>query len=555
MRNRAYLIVALLGLLTFALAPGYAAAAVQGQNLTEIALASDAAARASAVSATIDVDPLAADLGIVNIGESGSTTFVITNAGGSDLHIASAVSDNPDFHVVSFPAMVSSGGGTGNMVVSFDPVSHPGMNEAGVITINSDASNGAAFGVNVTGSGNAAPTLASIGDKSGAAFVNLSFSVVGSDDDDQVADLLTYSVTGLPPGATFNTTNGAFSWTPGPGDGGDFPLTFCTSDGRLDDCESINVHITADNNPPVANVGGPYAGGPGQAIQFNGSASSDPDGDNLTFGWTFGDGGTAGNNPTPTHAYALVGTYLVTVTVTDDGSPNLPASASANVQVISSLPATLAAKLAGATLKVHGGGLQLMGMELVTRPVSDIDAATIKLATTFPGAGTVSQISPVGKAPSVGDLDNDNVADLDVAFSRPDLEALLGNVPNNTVVTLVMTAHTTSGAGNLPIQGTIQVKVKNTGPSGVSAFASPNPFNPATSVKYSLKKGGEVSVRIYSLEGRLVKTLMEGVATAGTHEVLWDGRDNGGNSVRSGMYFVKTSSGGESAVFKLSLLK
>jgi PKD repeat protein len=555
MRNRAYLIVALLGLLTFALAPGYAAAAVQGQNLTEIALASDAAARASVVSATIDVNPLAADLGIVNIGSSASTNFVITNAGGSDLHIGSVGSSNPDFHVLSFPPMVSSGGGTGILVVSFNPNSSPGMNEAGVITINSDASNGMAFGVNVTGSGNAAPTLAPIGNKSGAAFVTLSFSASGTDDNDQVADLLTYSVVGLPPGATFNTTTGAFSWTPGAGDAGDYPLTFCTSDGRLDDCESINIHVIADNHPPVANAGGPYAGGPGQPIQFNGSASSDPDGDNLTFAWSFGDGGTAGNDPTPTHAYALINNYLVTLTVTDDGSPNLQGTGTANVQVIASLPSNISAKLAGATMKIHGGGLQLMGMELVSRPVTDINAATIKLGTTYPG-GPVSQISPVGKAPTVGDIDHDNVADIDVAFNRDDIATLFpSTIPNNTVVTLVMTAHTTAGAGNLPIQGTIQVKIKSTGPAGVSAFASPNPFNPATSVKYSLRKAGEVSVRIYSLEGRLVKTLMEGVATAGTHEVLWDGRDNGGNSVRSGMYFVKTSSGGESAVFKLALLK
>ena len=558
MRNRAYLIVALLGLLTFALAPGYAAAAVQGQNLTEIALASDAAARASVVSATIDVDPLAADLGIVNIGSSSSTTFVITNGGETDLNIFSVVSSNPAFMVDAFPSTVAGNGGTGNLMVSFHPTM--GTNESGVITINSDASNGAAFGVNVTGSGNAAPTLAAIGNKTAPAFVAINFSAVGTDDDDQVNDVVSYSVSpALPPGATFNTNSGAFSWTPSPSDVGTYTLTFCASDSRLEDCETIDITVTADNAPPVAEAGGPYIAGPGQAIQFNGSASSDPDGDVLTYAWDFGDG-QSGSGATPTHAYALINNYLATLTVTDDGGPtnagpHLSAQDVASVQIIASLPATLAAKLTGSAMRISGGSNQQIGMELTARPVGDIDASTMKLSTTYPGAGSVSEISPLAKGAVVGDIDKDNVADLDVVFSRADLALLLGNVPNNTIVTLVMTAKTTAAAGNLPIQGSMAVRIKSGGPSAVSAFASPNPFNPATSVKFTLRKGGPVSVRIYSLDGRLVKTLVEGTATAGSHEVPWDGRDNGGNAVRSGMYFVKTASGSESAVFKLSLLK
>jgi len=553
MRNRAYLIVALLGLLTFALAPGYAAAAVQGQNLTEIALASDAAARASVVSATIDVNPLARDLGLVNIGSSASTFFPITNGGDFALNISSVTSNNPRFAIVSFPASIPAHGG-GNLVVSFTPTT--GTNENGVITINSNASNGSAYTVLVSGEGNAAPTLAPIGNKSADAFVPLNFTVVGTDNGDQVDDVLTYSVgPTLPPGATFNTNTGAFSWTPTEADGGTYPLDFCVSDGSLQDCESITITVTTDNNPPVADAGGPYTAGPNQNIQFNGTGSSDPDGDNLTYAWDFGDGGTAGNNPTPTHAYALLGNYLVTLTVTDDGSPNLSTSDLGSVQIISSLPGGLVVKVGNGGMRIQGGSNQRMGLELTSQPVSNIDVASIRLSTTFVGAGTASQISPLAKGVTTGDLDNDNVPDLDVIFSRDALNSLLGNVPNNTVVTLVMTAVTKPSAGTLPIRAEAQVKIKNSGATAVSAFASPNPFNPATSVKYSLRKGGEVSVRIFSLDGRLVKTLVEGPATAGTHEVLWDGRDNGGNSVRSGMYFVKTTSGGESAIFKLSLLK
>jgi PKD repeat protein len=496
MRNRAYLIVALLGLLTFALAPGYAAASVQGQNLTEIALASDAAARASAVSATIDVAPLSAALGIVNVGGSASTMFVITNTGDSDLHISGVTSNNSSFSVVSVPATVSAGGGTGNLSVSYNPTT--GTNESGTITINSDASNGATFGVNVSGSGNVGPTLAPIGNKAAPAFVTLSFSAVGTDNGDQVDDDLSYSVApALPPGATFNAGSGAFSWEPTASDAGVHTLTFCVSDTRLDDCETIDITVTADNHPPVADAAGPYQAGPGMNIQFNGSASSDPDGDALTFAWDFGDGNTAGNNATPTHAYAAAGSYLVSLTVTDDGSPNLSSTDLTSAEIIASIPVTVAVKLAGSGIKIGGGGTQVIGVETNTRPVTDVNPTSIKLSTTYPDAGSVSQISVLSKGGSVGDIDRDNLPDMDVFFSRSDLGLLLGNVPNNTIVTLVVTGFTTTAGGTLPLSGTAQVKIKSGGAAAVSAFASPNPFNPATSVAYTLKKGGVVSVRIY----------------------------------------------------------
>ena len=72
------------------------------------------------------------------------------------------------------------------------------------------------------------------------------------------------------------------------------------------------------NNPPVADAGGPYSGEAGSTlIQFDGSGSSDPDGDTLTFEWEFGDGNTA-TGMMPTHTYASAGNYEVKLVV-DDG--------------------------------------------------------------------------------------------------------------------------------------------------------------------------------------------------------------------------------------------
>lgn len=70
------------------------------------------------------------------------------------------------------------------------------------------------------------------------------------------------------------------------------------------------------NRAPVANAGGPYAAAEGTSIAFDGSGSSDPDGDPVTYAWDFGDGAT-GTGASPTHAYADEGSYPVTLTVSD----------------------------------------------------------------------------------------------------------------------------------------------------------------------------------------------------------------------------------------------
>ena len=77
----------------------------------------------------------------------------------------------------------------------------------------------------------------------------------------------------------------------------------------------------------------------------------------------------------------------------------------------------------------------------------------------------------------------------------------------------------------------------------------PNPFNPSTTIKFQLKKAETVSVKIYNLNGQLVRTLLDNVKKeAGLHTVTWDGRDDAGHKVASGRYIYSL----ESAHFKAS---
>ena len=77
--------------------------------------------------------------------------------------------------------------------------------------------------------------------------------------------------------------------------------------------------------PPTANIAGPYTGQVGAAVSFNGSASSDPNGQALSFVWSFGDG-ASGTGDSPAHTYASAGTYTVSLVVTDTSGLSSPAA-------------------------------------------------------------------------------------------------------------------------------------------------------------------------------------------------------------------------------------
>ncbi len=73
----------------------------------------------------------------------------------------------------------------------------------------------------------------------------------------------------------------------------------------------------------------------------------------------------------------------------------------------------------------------------------------------------------------------------------------------------------------------------------------PNPFNPATRIAYTVPAAAVVTLKVYNLAGQLVRTLVDGPSSAGGHEVIWDGRDDAGQSVASGTYFYELRADGE----------
>jgi flagellar hook assembly protein FlgD len=67
----------------------------------------------------------------------------------------------------------------------------------------------------------------------------------------------------------------------------------------------------------------------------------------------------------------------------------------------------------------------------------------------------------------------------------------------------------------------------------------PNPLNPSTTIRFGLAESVDVNLQIYNVNGQLIKSLESGVCEAGFHEAVWNGDDNNGKNVSSGIYFYK----------------
>ncbi|MDZ4121090.1 MAG: T9SS type A sorting domain-containing protein, partial [Candidatus Cloacimonadaceae bacterium] len=83
----------------------------------------------------------------------------------------------------------------------------------------------------------------------------------------------------------------------------------------------------------------------------------------------------------------------------------------------------------------------------------------------------------------------------------------------------------------------------------------PNPFNPSTTIEFSIPQTGRVNLSIYNIRGQKVRSLLDGEMVKGQHGVVWNGRDDKNRSVASGVYFIRLNSGGKTSIKKAMLLK
>ncbi len=159
---------------------------------------------------------------------------------------------------------------------------------------------------------NQPPVADAGGPYTGAKDVPISFNGGSSYDDD--GEIVSYSWD-FGDGDSSSGQNPAHAYS----QAGTYTVTLTvTDDDGATDSDTTTATVTADQNqPPVADAGGPYTGTENVPISFNGGSSYDNDGNIVSYSWNFGDGhSSTGQNPT--HAYTQDGTYTITLTVTDD---------------------------------------------------------------------------------------------------------------------------------------------------------------------------------------------------------------------------------------------
>jgi hypothetical protein len=83
----------------------------------------------------------------------------------------------------------------------------------------------------------------------------------------------------------------------------------------------------------------------------------------------------------------------------------------------------------------------------------------------------------------------------------------------------------------------------------------PNPFNPETIIEYVVPERGQVELNIYNLLGQKIRSLVNDMKTPGTYQILWDGRDDHGNNVATGMYLYQLRSENAFITKKMMLIK
>ena len=159
-------------------------------------------------------------------------------------------------------------------------------------------------------------------------------------------------------------------------------------------------------------------------------------------------------------------------------------------------------------------------------------------------------------SPAAGLLFPEESMDLNITFDASELELGLytGNIlidsndPDNPSMAIPCTLNV------LPVR--IEDNATGALPTALALDQNyPNPFNPRTEIWFGLPSDGRVMLEVYDVMGRRVNTLIDDKLSAGTHQVIWDGKNDDGQPVSSGMYFYKLTQGDNVIARKMMMLK
>jgi hypothetical protein len=437
-------------------------------------------------------------------------------------------------------------------------------NTTGALTWTTTTSDAGSYGVTFTAtnalSGSASTAITVIGENQNpvvtapaTASVDegqlLTFGVSATDAD---GDHVSLAMSGGAAGTSFldnGNNTGTFSWTPTFSQAGLFTVTFTGSDGN-GGTGSASTAITVNNvnRAPTADAGGPYSGVTGVGVNLDGTGSSDPDGDVLTYAWTFGDG-ESGSGATVSHAYATVGGFTVTLTVTDPG--DLSDGDEATVNIADVFPANAFVVGGNKTTRLGAGKPSTC---VQVEPVNgSYDNSSVNLSSLVMIYGSQRISAGSSKTSNDGDKNQNGISEIAACFTKDDLRLLFAGLSGGAQDVNVTIEGNLSTGGRLHAELTLRIVVSGGGLKDV--MASPNPLNPDTELSFSTSRAGRVRVQIFDLAGRLVKTVLDEPRGEGYQSIRWNGSDRNGTKVASGIYYFRIQADGTEVVHRVTVLK
>jgi flagellar hook assembly protein FlgD len=386
-------------------------------------------------------------------------------------------------------------------------------------------------GTNITNGSlrlNRAPTMSSVAAKTVAEKDTLRFTA-GATDPDLPNDTLSFSLSGAPTGATINPSTGVFTWSPNFGVAGSYSFRIKVTDlGLASDSTTVSVTVTHTNRPPsfVTKMKDTTIN-QGSTLSFSFSAT-DPDfGTVIAYSLLNGPSGasisssgvfsfTPPANPSRTYSIvaiasdgSLADTAKATVTV--NRKPSIVSKAPATLTILSQNKSTL---FSVSTVNPDGGALTF---QWKVNGVVDKSGPDSTYTKSFADANGTSKSVVCVASNSVGLKDS-----VTWSFTITDVERNNGGIPAEFAL----------------------------------GQNYPNPFNPSTTIRFDLPKEAPVTLEIYNVLGVRVRSLLAGqVVSAGNHSMVWDGHDDNGISLPSGVYLYRISAADFQASRKMTMLK